>query len=145
MNPHVHAAPGIQRAELVLSGLSCPACVRAVEEAVGALPGVEAASVNLAPAHAFVDYEPGRTSLVVIHDAIKKAGYLLNDGGVVDRGKQPHSPCTAAPRCSLPPTPAARVSASYFPIKVRASVRLLGSRACRWVLRGVFARPSAGA
>ena len=41
------APPGTQRAELVLSGLSCPACVRTVEEALRGVPGVESASVNL--------------------------------------------------------------------------------------------------
>ena len=62
------APPGTQRAELVLSGLSCPACVRTVEAALRGVPGVESASVNLATAHAFVDYAPSRTSLVAIHD-----------------------------------------------------------------------------
>ena len=74
------APHGTQRAELVLSGLSCPACVRTVEEALRGVPGVESASVNLATAHAFVDYDPSRTSLVAIHDAIKKAGYRVDLG-----------------------------------------------------------------
>ncbi len=72
--------PGTQRAELVLSGLSCPACVRTVEEALRGVPGVESASLNLATAHALVDYDPSRTSLVAIHDAIKKAGYRVGVG-----------------------------------------------------------------
>ena len=74
------APPGTQRAELVLSGLGCPACVRTVEKALRGVPGVESASVNLPTAHAFVDYDPSRTSLVAIHDAVKKAGYRVGVG-----------------------------------------------------------------
>jgi Cu+-exporting ATPase len=74
------AASGVRRADLYLSGLTCPACVRTVEEAIRGVPGVESASVNLASARAFVDYDTSRTSLAAIHDAIKKAGYRIGLG-----------------------------------------------------------------
>src|SRR6266540_469565 len=70
----------LQRADLQLWGLTCPACVRTVEEAIRGVPGVESASVNLATARAFVTYDSSRTSLAAIHDAIKKAGYRVGLG-----------------------------------------------------------------
>ncbi|MDP3938892.1 MAG: heavy-metal-associated domain-containing protein [Deltaproteobacteria bacterium] len=57
--------------------LTCPACVQAVEGALRAVPGVRAATVNLATGRAFVSYEPRETGLPSLHEAVKKTGYRV--------------------------------------------------------------------
>jgi len=66
---------GVQRIELPVSGLTCANCVQAVERALEAVPGVKRATVNLATARAFVEYNPSETTLPALHEAIKSAGY----------------------------------------------------------------------
>jgi len=68
-------APGSRRVELPVSGLRCPACVQSLEGALRAVPGVTRATVNLATKRAFVEYDPEETSLAVVHEAMKTAGY----------------------------------------------------------------------
>jgi Cu+-exporting ATPase len=67
--------PGSRRIELPVTGLTCPQCVQAVERALRAVPGVARATVNLAQGRAFVEYDPGRTTVTALHDAVKAAGY----------------------------------------------------------------------
>jgi copper ion binding protein len=67
--------PGRRRVELPVAGLTCPKCVQAVERALLAVPGVARATVNLAQGRAFVEYDPGRTTVAALHDAVKAAGY----------------------------------------------------------------------
>ena len=43
-------------AELELGGMHCGACAARIEHALGRVPGVASASVNLATARAFVSY-----------------------------------------------------------------------------------------
>jgi Cu+-exporting ATPase len=64
-----------RRVELPVTGLTCPACVQSLEGALRAVPGVKRATVNLATARAFVEYDPMTSSLAAVHDAMKRAGY----------------------------------------------------------------------
>ena len=81
--PHVPSAttgvgadrPSIQRLELPVVGLTCGACVQAVERALREVPGVSAATVNLSLGRAFVEYDSGRTTVTQLSAAIKAAGY----------------------------------------------------------------------
>ncbi|MBI2202265.1 MAG: copper-translocating P-type ATPase [Candidatus Rokubacteria bacterium] len=68
-------AAGSARVELPVAGLTCPSCVRALESALRAVPGVARATVNLATRRAFVEYDPKKAGLAEIHEAIKTAGY----------------------------------------------------------------------
>ena len=68
-------APPVQRIELPVVGLTCGACVQAVEHALRAVPGVSDATVNLTQGRAFVEYDPARITVAALHDAIKAAGY----------------------------------------------------------------------
>jgi cation transport ATPase len=43
--------------DLALEGLHCAACVARTEKALSAIPGVDAASVNLATERAAVDFD----------------------------------------------------------------------------------------
>jgi Cu+-exporting ATPase len=67
--------PPVQRIELPVVGLTCGACVQAVEHAIRAVPGVSGATVNLTQGRAFVEYDPAQTTVAALHEAIKVAGY----------------------------------------------------------------------
>ncbi|MBI2161355.1 MAG: copper-translocating P-type ATPase [Candidatus Rokubacteria bacterium] len=73
----VREGTGTRRLELPVAGLTCANCVQAVERALRALPGVTAVTVNLSGGRAFVDYDPGATTLPAIHEAVKRAGYRV--------------------------------------------------------------------
>jgi Cu+-exporting ATPase len=58
-----------------VGGMTCAACVGAVERSVRKLPGVESVSVNLATEKALVAYDPASLRISEIKAAITKAGY----------------------------------------------------------------------
>jgi Cu+-exporting ATPase len=62
--------------ELAIEGMSCASCVKRVENALAAVPGVRDASVNLATERARVDWQPAtpRTAEALVA-AVAKAGY----------------------------------------------------------------------
>ena len=64
--------------DLPVVGMTCASCVRRVEKAVQAVPGVTAASVNLASEH--VRVEGGDPSAIA--QAIRQAGYGLLDASI---------------------------------------------------------------
>jgi Cu+-exporting ATPase len=63
------------RATILIGGMSCAACAGRVEKAIKNLPGITAASVNLATNKATVAYEPLTVKLSDIREAIVKSGY----------------------------------------------------------------------
>ncbi|MDW7712163.1 MAG: heavy metal translocating P-type ATPase, partial [Deferrisomatales bacterium] len=71
----VREAGSERTAELSLSGVDSAHFADVVEEALRALPGVEAASVNLATAKARVAYDPARVRVSRMIEAVKAAGY----------------------------------------------------------------------
>ncbi|BAY99285.1 cation-transporting ATPase [Tolypothrix tenuis PCC 7101] len=60
---------------LKLRGMSCASCARSVEDAIRSVPGVNECSVNFGAEQATVDYDPKRTDLQAIQDAVDAAGY----------------------------------------------------------------------
>jgi Cu+-exporting ATPase len=60
---------------LNLKGLHCAACAGAIEQAVGGLPGVESATVNLASQTGTFVVEEGRISADAIAGKIREIGY----------------------------------------------------------------------
>ncbi|MBM2811049.1 MAG: heavy metal translocating P-type ATPase [Chloroflexi bacterium] len=58
-----------------VTGMTCASCVRRIERALGKVPGVGQANVNLATERATVVYDPGATSLAALRQAVEKAGY----------------------------------------------------------------------
>lgn len=72
----------MQKETVVISGMTCAACARRVERAVGALDGVVQASVNFATEKLSVEYEEDKISRDQIKEAIINAGY-----GVVEEAK----------------------------------------------------------
>ncbi|HIE50582.1 MAG TPA: copper-translocating P-type ATPase, partial [Armatimonadetes bacterium] len=64
-----------ERLTIPIGGMSCASCVAKVEGALGKLPGVVAAQVNLAAERATVEYFPGAVHPADLHQAIRQAGY----------------------------------------------------------------------
>ena len=60
---------------LTIQGMTCAACARRVETAVGKLPGMEKASVNLANETLFVDFDDGALSEEAIRKTVDGLGY----------------------------------------------------------------------
>lgn len=60
--------------EVEIEGMTCASCVRRVEKAIAAVPGVTTASVNLATERATIE-TLGGTARSAIDAAIRKAGY----------------------------------------------------------------------
>ncbi|SDE80982.1 Cu+-exporting ATPase [Thermus arciformis] len=81
--------PVVARAEIPVKGMTCAACVARVERALAKLPGVLAASVNLATEKAFVEYLPDTVSLARIRQAIREAGYEPLEGAEEAQEKAP--------------------------------------------------------
>ena len=65
-------------------GMTCAACVAAVEMALKRVPGVEDAVVNLATEKAFVKYDPKVASIVDLREAVRSQGYDVADEEEVD-------------------------------------------------------------
>ena len=61
--------------ELGVQGMTCASCVGRVERGLSKVPGVEAASVNLATERATVTYDPTVTTPQVLLDKVKEVGY----------------------------------------------------------------------
>ncbi|MDR0862636.1 MAG: copper ion binding protein [Oscillospiraceae bacterium] len=58
-----------------VGGMTCKHCVKAVTDAVGAVPGVEKVKVSLRANTATVQYDADKTTLDAIHAAIKEEEY----------------------------------------------------------------------
>ncbi|MHB1162442.1 MAG: heavy metal translocating P-type ATPase [Chloroflexota bacterium] len=65
------------RTTLEITGMTCASCSGRVERALRALPGVDAANVNLATEKATVVFQPSLASMVDFRRAIEEAGYGL--------------------------------------------------------------------
>ena len=63
--------------ELPIAGMTCANCVRRIEKALRAVPGVTEATVNLVTQRATVRFMSGTTSPPALVDAITKAGYSV--------------------------------------------------------------------
>ncbi len=55
--------------------ISCEHCQHAIEEAVGALPGVDSIRVEIPSKTAYVAYDPTRVSRAQIEAAMDEEGY----------------------------------------------------------------------
>jgi copper chaperone CopZ len=58
-----------------IAGMTCDNCVRKVEQALRALPGVKEVAVNRREAVAKVTYDDTRVNVPAMHDALLKSGY----------------------------------------------------------------------
>jgi Cu+-exporting ATPase len=76
-----HPSPTSTTVDVTISvtGMTCASCVNRVERAIGKVPGVELAAVNLATERATVSYDPGQTRVADIAAAVERAGYGVDD------------------------------------------------------------------
>jgi len=72
--PVVHADPG-DSVVLPITGMTCAACARHIEESLASTPGVAQVAVNFATARATVAYDPARASIFDLIKSVKSAGY----------------------------------------------------------------------
>src|SRR5688572_17717535 len=64
-----------EECELTVTGMTCAACVRRIERALKAVPGVADASVNLVTSRATVRFDGARADVEALGHAIVGAGY----------------------------------------------------------------------
>jgi len=69
------SAETIERVDLPVSGMSCAACARAIENQLAATAGVSSAHVNFATSTATVEFDPAHAAVRNLMDAIEKLGY----------------------------------------------------------------------
>lgn len=62
-------------AVLSVEGMSCGHCVKAIEDAVGVLPGVSAITVDLDAKTVAIEYDAAKGDLATVKEAIDDAGY----------------------------------------------------------------------
>ena len=72
--------------ELALDGLTCASCVARVERALGAVPGVVSANVNLATGRATIRHLEGAGSAAAFERAVREAGYRAH---AIEAGDRP--------------------------------------------------------
>lgn len=60
---------------LKLRGMSCASCAKNIEDAIRAVPGVDACSVNFGAEQATVTYDPRQTDVAALQNAVDAAGY----------------------------------------------------------------------
>ncbi|MBD2465542.1 heavy metal translocating P-type ATPase [Oscillatoria sp. FACHB-1407] len=65
----------MENTTLKLRGMSCASCANNIEEAIRSVPGVEACSVNFGAEQAAVSYDPSKTDVATIQEAVDEAGY----------------------------------------------------------------------
>ncbi|AFT88866.1 heavy metal translocating P-type ATPase [Paraburkholderia phenoliruptrix] len=94
--------PPSHTAELEIGGMTCASCAMRVEKALAKVPGVSAASVNLATETASVNLTDAATSVDALIAAVKKAGYEA----------APVAPPDAAPELSDAGAPSASAPAA---------------------------------
>ncbi|MDM7938939.1 MAG: heavy metal-associated domain-containing protein [Methanothrix sp.] len=66
-----------KKAELFVVGMACAGCSDAVKKALLKLEGVHEARVELAEKKAYVEYDPGKTTLQDLKRAVEGAGYKV--------------------------------------------------------------------
>jgi Cu+-exporting ATPase len=82
--------PIADKFDIGIDGMSCAACVGRVERAIGQLPGILDANVNLASERASISYLSDGLSPTQISDAITAAGYEVHEvgGAAADRDRE---------------------------------------------------------
>jgi len=62
---------------LKIGGMTCAGCVNVIQNKLADIDGVEKCEVNLGSEKAVLEYDPKKTTLLKLEDAIKNAGYQV--------------------------------------------------------------------
>jgi Cu+-exporting ATPase len=73
-----------EKAVIKISGMTCASCVLTIEKSLGKVDGVKNVNVNFASEKALVEFDPQKTSLKELEQAIEKTGY----GVIKEEGKK---------------------------------------------------------
>lgn len=65
----------MENTTLKLRGMSCASCASSIEDAINSVPGVDECIVNFGAEQATIEYDPRRTDLEAIQEAVDAAGY----------------------------------------------------------------------
>ncbi|OKH21180.1 copper-translocating P-type ATPase [Hydrococcus rivularis NIES-593] len=65
----------MENTSLKLTGMSCASCAKNIEDAILSVEGVETSSVNFGAELATVTYNPNKTNIAAIQNAVDAAGY----------------------------------------------------------------------
>ena len=65
----------IEKYTIIVGGMSCGHCVKAVEKAVGSLPGVLFAKVDLVTKTLIAEVDTSKTTLAQIKEAVDEEGF----------------------------------------------------------------------
>lgn len=87
-------ADALRVEKITVKGMTCPHCVRRVQEGIAALPGVEKADVSLEEERADVVFDPARVSLDEVIAAIRNLDYEVPDhmpAPVKEGGEEPET------------------------------------------------------
>ncbi|MFH0813351.1 MAG: heavy metal translocating P-type ATPase [Pseudomonadota bacterium] len=82
--------PKVEKATLPIQGMSCASCVKRVQSALGQIPGVIRADVNLATEKAMVEFTPGKVTVKELSRAVEALGYKIlsvDEGSGIDKEK----------------------------------------------------------
>jgi Cu+-exporting ATPase len=71
------ASEEIREERLVVRGMTCTSCAARVERALGRVPGVQAAHVDLNAGTAALRYDPRSSPFELLQQAVASAGYTL--------------------------------------------------------------------
>jgi P-type Cu+ transporter len=82
--PEADTHADLAEATLSIEGMTCASCVRRVEKALGKLPGIESAGVNLATEQATVRFNPAVVGRDEMRAAVERAGYGSREVAPVD-------------------------------------------------------------
>ena len=65
----------METVRISVEGMTCAGCVNSVTRVLAALPGVAQADVSLTKARAKVTFDPAKTGVEAMKQAIERAGY----------------------------------------------------------------------
>ena len=92
----------LNKKELKITGMHCASCAVNLKKALDSLEGVNDADVSIATESATFSFDPDRTDLNKINEAVKRAGYgLLEDEVKIKIGGMHCASCSAAVKESL--------------------------------------------
>lgn len=71
------SASSVKTVTLAIEGMSCTGCENTIQEAVTKIPGVTAIKASYLDSTAVVSFDPAKTTIKAIGEAVTEAGYVF--------------------------------------------------------------------